>query len=75
MKGPLSNTNKEINVGTEFQAKIADLNLNDKACNEDRDDQDELIWNTPETIDDEKLEAFIRESSDRYLIPIDRVSF
>ncbi|CCD68316.1 REST corepressor spr-1 [Caenorhabditis elegans] len=75
VKGPLSNTNKEINVGTEFQAKIADLNLNDKACNEDRDDQDELIWNTPETIDDEKLEAFIRESSDRYLIPIDRALY
>uniref|UniRef100_A0A8R1I0B0 Uncharacterized protein n=1 Tax=Caenorhabditis japonica TaxID=281687 RepID=A0A8R1I0B0_CAEJA len=69
IRRPLANTNKSINVGDEFQARIPE-DIDPKPTH--IEDPDELVWETPEKINDEKLLSFAKEASDRYRIPIDR---
>ncbi|CAL2042770.1 unnamed protein product [Caenorhabditis brenneri] len=74
VKGPLSNTNKSINVGKDFQAVIEE--------NEDltnfRDytpDREQAYWEHHGDVDTDELEQFVNEKSAKYLVPIDRVLF
>ncbi|CAO4376206.1 unnamed protein product [Caenorhabditis nigoni] len=72
---PLSNVNKEINVGPEYQAKIVE-DFNDPNYMDGPDTEEVLIWEAPnETLEKEKLRNWVTETSARFLIPTEAVLF
>ncbi|ULT86019.1 hypothetical protein L3Y34_006010 [Caenorhabditis briggsae] len=75
VNAPLSNVNKEINVGPEYQAKIVE-DFNDLNYMDGPDTEEVLIWEASnETLEKEKLRNWVTETSARFLIPTEAVLF
>ncbi|UMM31777.1 hypothetical protein L5515_005839 [Caenorhabditis briggsae] len=75
VNAPLSNVNKEINVGPEYQAKIVE-DFNDPNYMDGPDTEEVLIWEASnETLEKEKLRNWVTETSARFLIPTEAVLF
>ncbi|KAF1752209.1 hypothetical protein GCK72_018763 [Caenorhabditis remanei] len=74
VQGPLSNINKEINVGDAYQAKIEE-DEEDPNYMEDREEPEVLVWECPNDNDKDKIFKFTNDASDRFLLPKDSILF
>lgn len=70
--GPLSNINKEINVGAEFQAIIEDFDDPDYM---EREEPELVLWEAPDNVDENEIFKFANDTSERFLIPRDIVLY